>query len=1784
MDHALVLEKRFGRFVLLPVLSLLSLAFALDAFGQNRAVYNDYDTQMKGSEHIGSLGPGFFGDHTDFYTGATTFLVTDVSLPGNSDLTVALQRSLAAYDDGVNRPPPYPSWTNFEVPYLSGIYKSLSSHDDDEGWQTSYSGGTTLQRCSIPSTGPEVTQSSGKLGEWTSQDYWRGIHLYRPGGQQEPLAILWSSDPSHPTDGGTYYWATKNHWHFSCLPTTKNAAGGEGFLGIAPDGTRYWFDWLVEWRTAETLEKEELFGDGITELDRTEYRMLVTRIEDRFGNWVSYTYSGKNLVGISANDGRQLTMTYTTTQPIRISSVSDGTRTWTYSYTDGVEVTFPDSTTWHATASGPGIQRHDPIDCSSENARYSGSYNITIQHRTGAVGNFSFAPLRRGISHADWRQIDYCPKAPRYIDNIALQAKSLSGPELANSTWSITYGPANGCYAEHDPECTTSSPTTRFVDVNGPDSTFVRYTFGNKYRDSDGMLTRIRTGTSISNVLRDEQFTWETILAPGYGTGGGYLSGIKRLEKTRTTVQQGTTYNKTNSDWDAFHNPQTVQESGPNGGSRTTQYTYYNNKSIWVVGQIASETSPGMSISRTFNSSGSVASVSRSGVTTSYTYHADGNLATVTYPRSLVHSFSTYKLGLPRSESQPDGVQITRVVNDHGYLVSETNGEGHTTGYAYDVMGRVSAIDYPRGHDATVVHTPLRTTITRGPLVETTDFDGLRRPIRSEVGGIATEYAYDAYSRRTFESNPGASIGTHYEHDVLGRTTKITNPDGSYRTFQYPGATLVVRDERANETTYTYRAYGNPERKALIGIAAPVPAASVSIGRLPNDLVSSVTQGGFTRTFTYDTRNYLKTEAHPELGTITYVRDAAGNVTSRTIGGAQTTYGYDGHNREVSTAYPDSTPSVAKTYSKTGKLESVSTSVASRVLAYDANDNLTQESLTTGGQVLAADYSYNGNDQLATITYPVSGTVITYTPDALGRPTEVSGYVTSVTYWPSGLPHEITYANGIITEYEQNSRLWPSAFRVRKSSAYYLSSDYLYDPAGNLTAIDDSVEPGMNRTLGYDAINRLTGANGSWGTGTIAYDGAGNITNQSLGSFLLNYSYDGQNRLTGISGSQAKTYGYDLRGNIAASGGKSFVYDAVPNLVCANCGAADEVTYAYDGLQKRVEVTKIGTMTYEFHSVNGDLLVTYAPSDAGKVTEYFYLAGKRIAQRIIDDNPSTSITPVATTLLADQSGSVTIAVDIGGTSPGGTVAFLKQGASLGSSFVTGGTASIEVSGLAATSHSITARYSGDESNSGSSLSYEVQVIDRKPPSISVPVSSSTGTYTISWGTASAPVSSYELYEATNASFSGATKVYDGTELSTQLSGRGNGSYYYRVRGCDTSGCSGYRAGTNAIEVLLPPDIPSSISVPSSSTTGDYTISWGSANGVVTSYKLYEATTSSFSAQTLVHDGAAMSKALVDRGNGTFYYRVRACNSSGCSNYRIGSNPVNVTLPPGAPASISVPTNSTTGSATISWGTASGVVTSYRLYQAGSSSFSGQTLVYSGSAISKALSGLTNGTYYYRVRACNGSACGSYRTGSNALSVTLPPGAPSSINIPSTSATGNFTISWGTATGNVTAYKLYQSTNSSFSGQVLVHNGTATSKALSGRGNGTYYFRVRACNGSACGAYRTAGNNLTVSILQGSVSDTEWSWFRIGQATSVSPNIVVTATGGFGTYSYQWQRVSGDTQTSATNPSSRSTGWSHPVPSNFVTYTSYWRCRVTDGSGNVTYTPNVKVTFRKEYFM
>jgi hypothetical protein len=75
--------------------------------------------------------------------------------------------------------------------------------------------------------------------------------------------------------------------------------------------------------------------------------------------------------------------------------------------------------------------------------------------------------------------------------------------------------------------------------------------------------------------------------------------------------------------------------------------------------------------------------------------------------------------------------------------------------------------------------------------------------------------------------------------------------------------------------------------------------------------------------------------------------------------------------------------------------------------------------------------------------------------------------------------------------------------------------------------------------------------------------------------------------------------------------------------------------------------------------------------------------------------------------------------------------------------------------------------------------------------------------------------------------------------------------------------------------------------------------------------------------------------------------------------------------------------------------------------------------------------------------------------------------------------GNYIVSWSTVSG-ATNYTLEEDTNSSFSSPSKIYSGSGTSKEITGKSEGTYYYHVKACNECGCSDWSNK-ENITIKI-------------------------------------------------------------------------------------------------------
>lgn len=506
----------------LSVLLLLVLADAVPA-QEGLAPWENYAASASSRSHISPLsGDSIFGDSVDFYSGVLSFSVTDIHIPGSGPpVGVGRKFAAASNDRRAINDHAFADW-DINIPNVSGTF-GPDWHPD---------------RCTKET--PPIPRNL-----INPEDYWSGNYSDMDGGG--PMLRVDSPRPS-PQDGRGYLWVTPGNTYFSCLESIRNGAG-QGFLAVASDGTRYWFDHLAQYY--EDGLSIPTVGAPDARLIRKKNSLYVTRVEDRFGNWVQYSYSNAynrpvKVDSIVASDGRRLDFAYN--QDGYISSVSDGSRVWAYSYTrfempyprgssiSLSRVALPDGASWSYEFSGlasldiPSVSDDMRMCTSMPIAREQNVVGV-ITHPSGAKGTFVVGLGQMGRTNVPIICGNYSEalKPPGMVinqqdDYLVIPAvwwswvpksKVIEGAGLGRGEWSYTFtGGGSWLYRPGqtkpicqsldclEPICVSDCVGRRVAEVVSPDGTWERYEFGNSYLYNEGQLLRYDVGYGPGNVLK----------------------------------------------------------------------------------------------------------------------------------------------------------------------------------------------------------------------------------------------------------------------------------------------------------------------------------------------------------------------------------------------------------------------------------------------------------------------------------------------------------------------------------------------------------------------------------------------------------------------------------------------------------------------------------------------------------------------------------------------------------------------------------------------------------------------------------------------------------------------------------------------------------------------------------------------------------------------------------------------------------------------------------------------------------------------------------------------------------------------------------------------------------------------------------------------------------------------------------------------------------------------------------------------------------------------------------
>ena len=231
-----------------------------------------------------------------------------------------------------------------------------------------------------------------------------------------------------------------------------------------------------------------------------------------------------------------------------------------------------------------------------------------------------------------------------------------------------------------------------------------------------------------------------------------------------------------------------------------------------------------------------------------------------------------------------------------------------------------------------------------------------------------------------------------------------------------------------------------------------------------------------------------------------------------------------------------------------------------------------------------------------------------------------------------------------------------------------------------------------------------------------------------------------------------------------------------------------------------------------------------------------------------------------------------------------------------------------------------------------------------------------------------------------ASLSAGLTSYNNTGLTDGT------QYYYRVYAYNSAGNSGYSNEANATTPVALPTAPTSLST-SVISSSQINLSWQDNATNETGYKV-ERKTGASGTYAEIASLSAGSTSYNNTGltDGTqYYYRVRAYNSAGNSNY---SNESNGTTPMNAPTSLTATAASST-QINLSWQDNSGSESGYRIERKTGVSGTYSEIATVGTNVSTYNNtGLTeNTTYYYRVRGYNSLVNSDYSNEANASTIT-----------------------------------------------------------------------------------------------------------------------------------------------------------------------------------------------------
>ncbi len=675
--------------------------------------------------------------------------------------------------------------------------------------------------------------------------------------------------------------------------------------------------------------------------------------------------------------------------------------------------------------------------------------------------------------------------------------------------------------------------------------------------------------------------------------------------------------NTTTFSYDVNGNLTGVQR--PLGVNETYAYDAFGNQTGYTDGR-------GNTTTYIYNNHGYLTQINHpvGSFTTQFTYDSRGNKLTHTDANGHATTFAYDLLDRLTQTTDPLGAVTLYEYDARGNKTKETNALGNVTTYDFDPLDRLIKITAPLNTVTQYAYD------SRGNLVRETDPRGSvttykydsRDFLTSQKDplGYETAYAYDGNGNQISVTDANGNA-TLYFYDALNRLEKTEDALGFETEYAYDcnGNPLSVTDANGNATTYAY--------DALNRQTAMTDAMNFTTNfeyDANNNLTEITDAKGNPTAYEYDALNRKTKETFADNTTKIFTYDGAGNVTSRKDNaGNMTFYTYDAADRLTLRNYPDANDDLF-TYDALDRMTSAVNQNATVTFTYDALNRMLSETLndkTTG-------YNYNIATGKRTLIYP-SGRVIEENYDLrsqLAAIKESGETLAAFAYDPAGRMTTRSYGNGTVTTYayDDNNR----TTGIVANPGEFIHFTYAYDNVGNKRYEEKKHHPTHSEAYGYDANYRLT----EFKVGELVgdsvpapltqtvynYDGLGNRTTVTSDNSSEIYSSNSLNQYTQVN---SNLLAYDANGNLTANGDIVLNYNSKNQLLNVNNPTSGTSTIMkYDALGRRIQKTVGGNIVDffydEFREIENSNPIT------GAISNYIY-QGKDDKQLVLQNDANS---------------------------------------------------------------------------------------------------------------------------------------------------------------------------------------------------------------------------------------------------------------------------------------------------------------------------------------------------------------------------------------------------------------------------------------------------------------------------------------------------------------------------------------------------------------------------------